>query len=62
MSTGDFGLDAQLAAWEDEGMRAWFLERCEQPGNKALCPAAAGEWYLDKEGRTRCKLCELLAT
>ncbi len=50
------------AHWEDEGLRAWFKERCEQPGNRDLCPAARGEWYIGHDCHTRCKLCELKAT
>jgi hypothetical protein len=59
MSTGDLALDAQLDAWENEGIRSWFKEMCEQPGNKDLCVGASGEWYIDPEGITRCKLCDL---
>lgn len=58
-STGSLALDAQLSSWENEGISAWFKEMCGQPGNKDLCPAAEGEWYLDPEGRTRCKLCSM---
>ena len=61
MSTGDLGLDYQLAIWEEEGLRAWFREMCPEKARVAKCPAAQGEWYMDKNGDIRCKLCEQMA-
>ena len=44
---------------EDQAIRAWFGERCEQPGE---CAGQDGEWYIDHDGHTRCKQCDLKAT